>query len=712
MKIDIHVHTKKVKSGDAPTRNVNAETFGEIIKNTDVKILAITNHNHFDKEQYDEFCAIDSLNCQLWPGIEIDIVENGKRAHLIVICNPAQCSQFDEVVKAMIGSSSPDTFTIGIKELATTFEDLDCVFVAHYFVKKPNLGDAEVELLQSLVKDKRRVLKEATNSISAGIYISHGHNSIYGTDVHDWSDYLRLSSELPELRLPVESFEQFCLLLEKDEAMINTVLNKKEKENIELVPWSAAELIRIDIYNDINVIFGSKGTGKTDILEALSKYYNSRGHQTSVYKSNDQHLNDVFDLKGKNLEFSIEDIGVDSCTSEIHEIKEAIEVAVTSLIKYKQHFAWNESNKISQKLKIKDIAKDEDSHSLRQLDQVLKYKDVFSNFIAFLETNPGVNQFISSEVIDKLHESLENSMNDLQSNTESNFIDTKVRFLLNNIVSTFQDQISQKTGQPPKPLNTGFADYARNRIKLELASKKISLVINSNIEPKIEYAGSLSEKGELYCQTNFNFQNGSLSNSSFNPISNVNKRPQKEFARKLDSIIKHIYNNDLFTKISELNLIEGIETINSTEDLLQFNKHFTLNGVEYRPSNGESSMVLLHRELKEDKDIYLIDEPEKSLGNDYINDIIVPLLKEKAKLGKRIVVATHDANIAVRTLPYNSIYRLHEEGVFYTLTGNPFVDKLKCIHGTKPDLNWKEISMKTLEGGRDAFGERGKIYGN
>jgi len=123
-------------------------------------------------------------------------------------------------------------------------------------------------------------------------------------------------------------------------------------------------------------------------------------------------------------------------------------------------------------------------------------------------------------------------------------------------------------------------------------------------------------------------------------------------------------------------------------------------------------MVLLHMELLEDKDTYLIDEPEKSLGNDYINDVIVPLLRERALMGKRIILATHDANIAVRTLPYNSIYRLHDDGLYYTFIGNPFSNKLKCINGMKPDLDWKEISMKTLEGGKEAFGERGRIYGN
>lgn len=161
-----------------------------------------------------------------------------------------------------------------------------------------------------------------------------------------------------------------------------------------------------------------------------------------------------------------------------------------------------------------------------------------------------------------------------------------------------------------------------------------------------------------------------------------------------------------------MNAIDGIETINSVSDLLLKYKHFILNNESYSPSNGESSMILLHKELSEDKEIYLIDEPEKSLGNDYINDVIVPLLREKALLGKKVIIATHDANIAVRTLPYNSIYRLHDQGQYYTLTGNPFSNKLKCIYGIHDELDWKEISMKTLEGGKEAFGERGKIYGN
>ena len=272
-----------------------------------------------------------------------------------------------------------------------------------------------------------------------------------------------------------------------------------------------------------------------------------------------------------------------------------------------------------------------------------------------------MRQIIGQELIDELIALLQKIISKLLDDAQSKFIESGSIHLLHHIIKSITAEIAKKTGQPQKPITTGFAEYARSRIAIELAVNNILQNINLEIEPIIENVGDLGEKGELFCQTNLKIQDGSTTDTSLRPIKNVRKTPQKDFAKAVKSIGKYLYHGDLFEKISDLNEIEGIETIESVSDLVLFSKHFTLNGKAYEPSNGESSMILLHRELKEDKEIYLIDEPEKSLGNDYINDVIVPLLKEKALLGKKVIVATHDANIAVRTLPYNSIYRLHDE---------------------------------------------------
>lgn len=712
MKIDIHTHTKKIKQGDSEHRNVDVNKFSEIIKETDVKILAITNHNHFDHEQYLQFKSnVDGI-CQIWPGVEFDIIEEENRAHLIVIVNPKNSEAFNKRVNEVIGATTADNFTISINDVVANFDDLDAIFIAHYHSKKPNLLDKDVDKLLELVTNQKRVLKEASNSISAGIYINHGHNSIHGSDVQNWDNYVKDSKHLPELRLPVESYEQFCLLLDKDDATIKTILDKKTKESIQINPFGIAELINLDIYNDINIFFGSKGTGKTDILKALSTYYNGKGFNTEVYESNSKRLDDVFDLKGTQLFIDIENLEIDNCSAEIASLRNASEKEVTSLSNYLRYYSAEATNKITKSIKVNQFTLLDESSPKRSFEEVKNYFKNFTDFKNYFIEDEKLKEIVGDELLTELDTLITKILDKINLEADKRFIDFKSISFFNNLIQVFVSEISKKTGQPEKPTKTGFYEYASNRISIEKNVKKIRENIQKPIPPLIEEVGNLGEKGKLFCQTKLLIQNGAITDSDYKHIQNKTKTPQKLVASQIETISRHIYANTLFEKIDDLKKIEGAETVTSIDDLLLFHKHFILDGKIYTPSNGESSMVLLHNELMKDKEIYLIDEPEKSLGNDYISEVIVPLIKEIAKSGKKVIIATHDANIAVRTLPYNSIYRHHDINGYYTYSGNPFTNNLICNSSEKSNLDWKLISMKTLEGGKSAFGERGKIYGN
>ncbi len=195
-------------------------------------------------------------------------------------------------------------------------------------------------------------------------------------------------------------------------------------------------------------------------------------------------------------------------------------------------------------------------------------------------------------------------------------------------------------------------------------------------------------------------------------LSGVKKSPQKKFVNCVRKVLEHAYADDLFQYISELNAIEDVDDIQTVHELLLFKRYFALDGQPYSPSSGESSMVMLQKELGEDKEVYILDEPERSLGNEYISDVIVPLIKDRARAGKKVFISTHDANIAVRTLPYSSVYRCHGQAGYSTYIGNPFTNNLVNLSDVADQLDWKKVSMRTLEGGEEAFGERGKIYGN
>lgn len=98
------------------------------------------------------------------------------------------------------------------------------------------------------------------------------------------------------------------------------------------------------------------------------------------------------------------------------------------------------------------------------------------------------------------------------------------------------------------------------------------------------------------------------------------------------------------------------------------------------------------------------------MGNSFIDTNIRPIISSLAKQHKTIVVATHNANIAVRTLPYLSIFRTHQNGEYNTYIGNPFNDKLKNISDETDVKSWTKESLHTLERGKEAFYERKSIY--
>lgn len=434
MKIDIHTHTRKAKSGDAASRNISAEEFCQVITSTDVKIIAITNHNIFDKQQYDDIRAKMDKGIQVWPGIELDIIENGRRGHLLVIVAPQKAEEFSKIVNDLTLKTSPDSFGVGIEKTVDSFDHLGPLYIAHYHQKKPDLSDEDVSTIIEKTANKNRVIKEVTNAISAGIFIGHGHPSIYGSDVHDWKQYIEKSKHLPELRLPVESFEHFCLLLNKDPQTIKTILDKKTPENLILKPFEDNTQIELKCFNDINIFFGSKGTGKTKILQAIEKHYTDKGISAKVFTSSTEELKDQYDLKGNRYSILLEDHEINYCGDAINNIKNATEEDVTNLDNYIHYFNTEITNKSAKKILLKDCAPVDESETSRKFKSYYESLKKLDDFAKFIGTDNSLQEVSSDEELNNLTVLIQILREKLRKESLELFVSWKQNLLFNSVI--------------------------------------------------------------------------------------------------------------------------------------------------------------------------------------------------------------------------------------------------------------------------------------
>ena len=705
MRIDLHCHTKKVKTGDAYTRNVTKDKFFQKIIEARVEIVAITNHNHFDYEQYKEFKDVTSGNCDIWPGVELDILGKAdqkgkhKRGHLIVIANPKNVELFNTQVQKLIKDEDVNTFQISVKKVYEVFGKCDCIYIPH-FHKEPKLSDEDIQELEELLPDSSRLFKETSDYRSLGVFSNFDYSVIIGSDVQDWDKYE--TSKFADIRLPVQTFEQFCLLAKKDVQIIDTLLNQKRKKEIPVSPCKRVTF-KLPFYEDVNIIFGQKGTGKTEILESLKKYYIENGIAMESYKGNEKDEDFSKMLKVKDVIATPEKLQLDNMRQQFIDIYNWKEELPTSFEKYISWMETKDNNKNKGRMKITECVHIEEEIRDRKLELDYKYlKEFTESTFKKIDVEKYLDEQDSTTLmllLEKLCKNINNAKIQKWNSNKSIKLTNWSIDRIKAIADKCSDTIS-------KPSSVGFYDFAMERFKLFENVEEICSVFSTEDKVEKEYLGNLEEKGDIYIQTRYRMLTKESRTDEFKQgitvlrnckllISGIKKAILEENISEEISRFQEFYDDG----IKDIGAFIGISKETALED-----------GEIYKPSNGERGILLMQKLLDSESDVYILDEPELGMGNSYITSNILPRLIDLAKRRKTVIIATHNANIAVGTLPYISILRTHENGVYKTYVGNPFYDELKNIDDETDTKNWTQESMHTLEGGKNAFYDRKDIY--
>ncbi|MDD8049357.1 MAG: hypothetical protein PHH04_07145 [Thomasclavelia sp.] len=712
MKIDLHCHTKKTKEGEAITRNVTCGKFISELENSQVSIVAITNHNHFDYRQYKEFKNKGlEKKIQVWPGIEFDVKGETSEGHCIVISNPSYEKEFDTRCQSIIGEQSCDDFKISIYDMVSCFEEMDVTVIAHYGWKKPSLNQKDLDIMTSQLGNEKTLFLEVPQLRSAGILYAHNLTSFIGSDIQDWDKYSECC--LPDLKMPIKDYDHFNLLVKKDPEILDTFINQKINEKIYIEPFEDCK-IEIPIYNDINIFFGGKGTGKSTFLSKIKNHFDSYGNADVSYydgQTKETEYNKMVKITNELEDFEF--LNINDSEEEFIKINEWKDVSVTPITKYIDWYNTKDVNKLSEQFGFRNAVFNETVSENSYQDYIDDYKELLSLKSKIDDVNH-IDEYLNKSDLLTLNVLLNKMVKKSKNIALTKWIEYRSVLLEKTTIDKMKILCQTKSGVSQLPSSTGLLDTYLNCKNLYDLSFSIVKEINTPFKTKKRVIGELQEKGSIYLEKDIYINPNESTDLILKKSASFNITDLRDSIDYLQKINSLSFTEDKGGYISKLNYLMDSKGIKSLRDYVCVKGRIIReNGESYKPSNGEQSMLLLNNAIVDDtKNIFILDEPELSVGHKYINDIIVPRLIELSKLNKTVIISTHDANIAVRTLPLLSVYREYKGNDEYTTyIGNPFTNTLINPEDKNDICDWTEKSVSTLEGGEYAFIERGEIYG-
>lgn len=702
MRLDLHAHTQKCKQGDAPTRVISSEAFVKKMRENGVGICSVTNHNKID---IDEYKAVKQ-QCEdiiVLPGIELDILFNGQDRQVILVANPDVIEEFYKVF-----DNEPDrdldSYKLeysDFKEKIGKFSNEDVIIIAHFMNKAKGFKPQERQQLYTDLTGRVLIL-EPSNLMSMGFVNGHSEAlSLVGSDVQDWSKYSH--NDLPEVKFKIDSYGRFYELCSNPKVFVKNYLNGAQKNIIHTDDGD------VEIFDDVNIIFGEKGSGKTELLKKIEPQLRSLGKEVALHMGDryQQRYDELIEARSKLLK--IDKNKLEIVRKEVEYVSSYKEQMPDNFIKKILTFRTDQ-NKNKQATEIKKRS------ALFSNDQELDVNDLLNNAQTYIDTIGEVKEINDEYRSDEdehgtsLNQELDILADDVGKQTAKSYHEYYTAQATEDMLRAIKDSVKRNGNIESAPTYIGFSKLVGARLKRLESNRKLLNTMGSLKDNENFSLGTLPSKGEIVLDVSISVYDG----ETYDAKSVFDKNNVKRDRWMLSKIKKFqpsdfkIINSYFDDSCEDFSLPTGKEF---TDHVVRKVKRTRIvSGNDYEPSPGEKAILSISSILESnDYDCYLFDEIEKGLGNKYVAGVVIPKIKELRDKGKCIVVTTHDANIAVSTLPSQTVYcEYPSQEIYYS--GNMYSNELSGVKSSTT-VNWLEKAMIHLEGGDKMFAIRRNIYG-
>ena len=678
IKIDLHIHTVAAPDGKDVEFEFNVSKFKEYVDVSGLNVVAVTNHNLFNLEQFNEIVT-ELEGVKVFPGIEIDY-EDG---HLLLIAENENLEDFNGKC-ALVEAEYNSKNKVVHAKLTEIFGDLNQYLLIPHHDKDPKVGEVHIDALDGHItagevsspkRFYRQVKQEGalTPVLFSDIRIK---SELDVADVQGRQTYVKTNAE--EVTLSAVK----SALQDKNKVF----LTHSEKHEFFQIFADGQELSQ-----GLNVILGNRSSGKTHFLNKIKETLGDDEkeikyiEQFELVRIDDDEFNKMLEnqrsfTREQYLDVFkpvVEDVLEIDRKSTLHDVAEY----VTSLIDYAQN----------------EKLQDEYSKAVLFKGEKFTIKaDVsLGKIIKAVETL--LDETAHKEIINK--HLTDDSMKALLEELAQKLRDTTLEKLKEEWVNTLVDEVSEKlqsrSARPAiKNNDLSFLEVKLEKEKIRrfnAVAKAVKKTQSIHKDRKGKFTiealvGPFSGAGEVKTESGTILAFKDAFDHYNNPFRYLGILCEKDLERA--GLYKY------FCKVRYQVLNEYSKPVSGGE-MTEFNLLQKLHGAR-------------HHEM------LLVDEPESSFDNVFLKENVNKVLKEISE-ELPVVVVTHNNTVGMLLKPDYVIYTQREieegEDKYYIYSGSPGEKDFYTADRSRT-IESHALLLNTLEAGTEAYEERGKMYDN
>lgn len=671
-KVDLHIHTISTVK-DYPF-NFEMDSLVKYVQSQKIDVIAITNHNVFDRKQYEQICSHLPSTLVL-PGIEIDI--DGGHALFLSDKKPQALYAFEAICKQIAPLVNSQDDTIPFEQIETIFKDFSDYLVIPHYDKEPKLPS------DTIVKFGANIFAGEVCSVKKFVTALKNRNSLVPVLFSDFRvETLPYGAVYPNRQTYIDI---------NDVTVNNLKLCLRDKAKVGLAPTDGHDLFQwsssgLCLSTGLNIILGKRSSGKTYTLNQIDKHFGGKAlyiRQFSLLNTKDPNSIEQFEQEDKikqeriaseylkPFKEIIEDIcQVPTMNSDMYMLEQYMK----SLVKYANQQHLN------------------DVYSKTQMFNTPTFQsfelDELKNLIDSTE------RLITSKTYEKIIEDC----------LDKNALKILFCRLVEKYRQLYLDNLLIDD------VNVALVDIKRN-LQMKSSATRI---------PDIDLYAVLrnNRKRQRFNEVAHNLQKQRI----------INQRSVSHFT--VSTSTRPYFNATDMKQGMQVSLVEVFNSYSNPYAFLQklkgtaiestdYYKYFVkveykiLNSLGAEVSGGERTEFNFLSKVKDamTHDILIIDEPESSFDNIFLKEEVNTLIKEMSQT-MPVIVSTHNSTIGGSIKPDYILYTEKSvvDGyvVYKVYEGRPDSKLLKTPSGDS--INNYIITMNSLEAGEAAYNNRKQGY--